>query len=329
MSENREANRILYLSSADIASLEIDISAIIRAVEEAFREKGLGRTEMPPKPGLHPGEESFIHAMPAYVPSLGMMGIKWISAYPDNPAKGLPYIAGLMILNDPATGLPLAVLDSSRLTALRTAAASAVAARYLARHDATSLGILGAGVQGFSHLEVLITIFPLTTVVVYDTVPEKRDQYATQAAARWPGLHIIQAKSPEEAVAGSDIVITAGPITREPHATIKRCWFKEGAFASLVDFDAYWSGEALREVDKFTTDDIPQLEFYRRKGYFREIPPVYAGLEELVTGRKKGREHEEERIIACHLGVAIADIAAATMIYHEAIRKGTGRWLPR
>jgi ornithine cyclodeaminase/alanine dehydrogenase len=329
MSENREANRILYLSSADIASVEIDISVIIRAVEEAFREKGLGRTEMPPKPGLHPGGEAFIHAMPAYVPSLGMMGIKWISAYPDNPAKGLPYIAGLMILNDPGTGLPLAILDSSRLTALRTAAASAVAARYLARHEATSLGILGAGVQGFSHLEVLITIFPLTTVVVYDTVPEKRDQYATQAAARWPGLKVIQAKSPEEAVTGLDIIVTAGPITRKPHATIRHSWFKEGSFASLVDFDSYWSAEAMKAADKFTTDDIPQLEYYRRQGYCREIPPVYADLGELVTGKKRGREKEEERTLACNLGVAIGDVAAALMIYREALEEGTGTWLPR
>ena len=329
MGKDREENRILYLSSGDIASLDPEVSGIIRAVEEVFREKGEGRTEMPPKPGLHPRREAFIHAMPAYVPSLKMMGIKWISAYPGNPAKGLPQIAGLMILNDPATGLPLAVLDSSRITALRTAAASAVAARHLTRPAASRIGILGAGVQGFSHLEAMKALFPLTTAVVYDILPEKTGIFAEKAAARWPGLEIIKAENPEETVTGADIIITAGPITRRPHATIQRSWFREGSFASLVDFDAYWSGEALKAADKFITDDIPQLEFYQKKGYFQDIPPVYAELAELVTGRKKGRENDHERTVACHLGVAIGDIAAATMIYHEAISKGIGRWLPR
>ena len=102
------AGEILYLSRADVEAVGLAMSEIIEALETMFREKGAGRVEMPPKPGIHPREDAFLHAMPAYVPALESAGIKWVSGFPQNPAKGLPYITGLLILNDPATGIPLA-----------------------------------------------------------------------------------------------------------------------------------------------------------------------------------------------------------------------------
>ena len=126
-----------------------------------------------------------------------------------------------------------------------------------------------------------------------------------------------------------DIVVTAGPIVRPPHATIEAGWLSEGAFASMVDFDSYWSGEALAEVDKFTTDDIPQLEHYRTLGYFQTIPPVYGELGELVTGRKPGRKSARERTAAGNLGLAIDDLATAPLVYERAVQKRLGTWLPR
>ena len=122
--------------------------------------------------------------------------------------------------------------------------------------------------------------------------------------------------------------MTAGPILRTPHATIQPGWLEEGAFASLVDFDSYWSGAALQEVDKFCTDDIPQLEHYRHIGYFQDIPPIYAGLGELVTGAKPGRENSRERTMACNLGLALDDMATAPIVYRRALERGIGTWLP-
>ncbi len=324
-----EPSGILYLSRSDVESAGVTVSEIIQAVENAFREKGNGKVEMPPKPGLHPKADSFIHAMPAYVPAINSMGIKWISGYPGNPAKGLPQISGLIILNNPETGLPLAIMDATWITARRTAAASAVSAKYLARSGSETLGILGAGVQGFSHLEALKTLFPIKRVTVFDTLPQQMDVYERKAKELWPDMIIKKAKEPKEAVEGSGIIVTAGPITKIPHATIKAGWFPEGSFASLVDFDSYWSREALQEADKFTTDDVPQLEYYREIGYFQNIPPVYAVLGELVTGKKKGRENDREKTIACNLGLAIEDIAVALLIYQQAIEKGIGTILPR
>ncbi|HOS94284.1 MAG TPA: ornithine cyclodeaminase family protein, partial [Armatimonadota bacterium] len=140
-------HEILYLSQADVAQVGPSMSEIIDALETAFREKGHGRTEMPPKPGIHPGGgDNFIHAMPAYIPALRSAGLKWVSGYPGNAERGLPYIAGLLILNDVDTGLPLAVMDCVWITAMRTGAATALSARYLARSDSSTVGVLGCGV---------------------------------------------------------------------------------------------------------------------------------------------------------------------------------------
>ncbi|MBW8002832.1 MAG: ornithine cyclodeaminase family protein, partial [Planctomycetes bacterium] len=233
-----------------------------------------------------------------------------------------------LILNDPETGLPLSVMDAVWITAKRTGAATALAAKYLARRDSSSLGVLGAGVQGFSNLEALEALFPLEKVVVYDVVSEQMEQYRSKVTERWPGIKVVQAKEPREAVSGLDLVVTAGPILRKPHATIKAGWLSEGAFASMVDFDSYWHGDALREADKFVTDDISQLEHYREIGYFQDIPSIYADLGDLASGKKKGRERDEQRTITCNLGLAINDMATAILVYRRAVERKIGTWLP-
>jgi ornithine cyclodeaminase/alanine dehydrogenase len=300
---------------------------VIEALGQMFHEKGEGRVEMPPKPGIHTRPDAFIHAMPAYIPALESAGIKWVSGYPENQKRGLPYIAGLLILNDPDTGIPLAVMDCVWITAKRTGAASAVAARYLARPDSEVVGILGCGVQGRSNLEALNVLFPLKKVMAYDVDPESQRRYVEEMSEQF-GLEVVPVKEPREAVSGCDIVVTAGPILRVPHATIKPGWFEEGAFASLVDFDSYWHPNAMKETDKFCTDDVPQLEHYQEVGYFQDIPPIHADLAELVTGQKPGRETPTERTMACNLGLALDDMATAPLIYRRAKEQGIGTWLP-
>jgi ornithine cyclodeaminase/alanine dehydrogenase-like protein (mu-crystallin family) len=318
--------KLLYLSQADVEAVGVTMREIIDALEIAFREHGEGHVEMPPKPGVHSRPDAFIHAMPAYIPALHSIGVKWVSGYPENYKHSLPYITGLLILNDDETGLPLAVMDCTWITAKRTGAATAVAARYLARPESETVGILGCGVQGRSNLEALTVLFPIRRVVAYDTTPANSERFAADVRARY-GLEVITAKEPREAVAGSDIVVTAGPILHKPHATIQPGWLSEGAFASLVDFDSYWAGPAMKEVAKFCTDDIPQLEHYRDIGYFQDIPPIYASVGELVAGKKPGRQTSRERTMTCNLGLALDDMAAAPIIYRRAVERGMGTWL--
>lgn len=150
----------LYLSLADVEQVNLEMAAVIDLLEQAFQDKGVGKVEMPPKPGIHTQPDAFIHAMPAYIPSMRSAGIKWVSGYPENQARGLPYISGLLVLNDVATGLPYAVMDCTWITGYRTGAASALAAKYLAHPDSEVAGILACGVQGRTNLEALSVIFP-------------------------------------------------------------------------------------------------------------------------------------------------------------------------
>lgn len=321
-------NQLLYLSQADVADVGLTMAEIIEAVEAAFREKGKGRVEMPPKPGIHPGGgDNFIHAMPAYIPAIKSAGIKWVSGFPENYRRGLPYITGLLILNDPETGLPLSVMDCAWITAKRTGAATAVAAKYLARPESSVVGMLGCGVQGRSNVEALNVLFPLKRVMAYDVDAGAARRYADGISARL-GLKVVIVDTPRAAVTGCDIVVTAGPILKKPHRTIQAGWLGEGAFASLVDFDSYWHPDAMREAAKFCTDDVPQLRHYREVGYFQDTPPVHADLGELATGKKPGRETPEERTMTANLGLAMDDMAVAPLLYKRAVERGIGTWLP-
>jgi len=321
-------NRLLYLSQKDVVSVGLTMTEIIETLEVAFREKGRGNTEMPPKPGIHPGgEDNFIHAMPAYIPALNAAGVKWVSGFPGNQKKGLPYITGLLILNDPETGIPISVMDCVWITAVRTGAATALSARHLARPESSVVGVLGCGVQGRTNLEALNTLFPLKRVMAYDVNTEAVRGYADEIGSRL-NLEVIPVGIPREAVTGCDIVVTAGPILKSPHATIQTGWLDEGAFASLVDFDSYWHPDAMQAAAKFCTDDTPQLRQYQQMGYFQNIPEIHADLGELVTGQKPGRETSAERTLTANLGLAIDDMAVAPIIFHKAVEKELGTWLP-
>jgi ornithine cyclodeaminase/alanine dehydrogenase-like protein (mu-crystallin family) len=300
---------------------------VISAVEQAFREKGEGRAEMPPKPGIHPAPDAFIHAMPAYLPGLHAAGIKWVSGYPENYKRGLPYISGLVVLNEPETGLPLAILDGAWITAKRTGAVTAVAAKHLARKDSRTIGILGLGVQGRSNLEALTEVLPnLQVVKTYDALTRNQEKYVEEMTALTK-LSIQSAKTPLEAVADCDIIVTAGPIHKDPEPVIESEWLKEGVFACPVDFDSYWKPAAMHSMNKFLTDDTEQLLYYKSLGYFKDIPRTYANLEEIVLGRKPARENTHERIMSMNLGLAIEDIAVAARLFERAKRTGSGEWL--
>jgi ornithine cyclodeaminase/alanine dehydrogenase len=320
--------KLLYLSQADVAAIGLTMAEVIEAVETAFREKGEGRVEMPPKPGIHPGGgDNFIHAMPAYIPALKAAGIKWVSGFPGNQNRGLPYITGLLILNDPQTGIPISVMDCVWITAVRTGAATAVAAKYLARPESSIVGVLGCGVQGRSNVEALRVLFPVKQVMAYDLDAAAARRYADEVSTRL-NISVIPVSSPQQAVTGCDIVVTAGPILKTPHRTIQASWLDAGAFASLVDFDSYWHADAMREVDKFCTDDLPQLRHYQNIGYFRDFPPVHADLGELVAGHKPGRQSPDERTMTANLGLAMDDMAVAPLVYQRAVSINIGIWLP-
>ena len=186
---------------------------------------------------------------------------------------------------------------------------------------------MACGVQGRSNLEALSCRFPLKQVKAYDIVPEIARQYAREQSEQL-GLEVEPVDRLEDAVRGLDIVVTSGPILKHPQPAIEPGWLAPGAFASPVDFDSYWQGPALEEVDKLATDDIAQMDYYRGQDYFRNTPQPYADLGQIVCGHKPGRETDTERTMSINLGLAIDDMATAILIYNEAQHQNIGATLP-
>lgn len=322
------AGELLYLSRAEVEQVGLPMAEIVAAMEAVFGEKGEGRVEMPAKIGVHPAPDDFLHAMPAYVTSPRTAGVKWVGNFLKNPARGLPTISGLVVLNDPETGLPIAVMDCTWITAKRTGAASAMAAKYLARADAEVLAIIGCGVQGRSHLEAMLGQFPgIVRVEAYDRVPASLMRFVQEMQATHV-VQIVAAADCEHAVRHGDIVVTAGEIRKHPLPIIRPEWIQPGAFCMPVDFDSLFTPEAIRSMDLFYTDDAAQMEYYRSMGYFANTPKVQGDLGEVVAGRKARRTSPEQRTMAMHLGLAIEDMVAAIRIYERARAQGIGMRLP-
>ncbi len=333
--------QLLYLSRRGVESVGVTMAEVIEAVTAAFREKGEGRVEMPPKPGIHTRPDAFIHAMPAFVRAAGAAGIKWIGGYPENPEKyGLPYIAGLLVLNDVETGIPLAVMDATWITAMRTGAVSGLSARRLARPGSRVLAIFGCGVQARTQLEALALTLPdLAEVRCYDIIPATRDRFVAEGTTRFPSLRFVAAESPEAAAAGTgtraagelpagaDVLVTAGPILKHPCPALRAEWLKEGTLGLPIDFDSYWQPEALRLSDRYYVDDRAQYRYYQDQGYFGGAPGVEGDLGELVAGKVPGRQDDRERIVAMNLGLALEDIVAARLVYERAIARDLGEVL--
>jgi ornithine cyclodeaminase/alanine dehydrogenase-like protein (mu-crystallin family) len=322
---------LVYLSRADIEGLGMSMREVLEALDGGFAAKGRGATEMPPKPGIHTRPDCFIHAMPAYVREHEVAGLKWVSGYPPNTAKGLPYITGLLVLNDCETGVPLAVMDCVWITAMRTGASVGISARYLARAGSDTTAIIGCGVQARTSLMALVEELPaLAEVRCYDLHPEATRRFIADMAALFPELRFVTCASAPEAVRPSDVAVTAIPIVADPRPDLDAGMLKEGGLAVTLDYDSAWTSAAMRECDKFCSDDIGQLLATKEHGaHFGGIPAVISSdLGELAAGLKPGRENDGERIFSMNMGIAVDDMVTAKVLYKRAVERGAGVRLP-
>ena len=322
---------LVYLSRADVEALGTTMRDVLEALDVGFAAKGRGNTEMPPKPGIHTRPDCFIHAMPAYVKELDVAGLKWVAGYPPNPARGLPYITGLLVLNDCETGVPLAVMDCAWVTAMRTGASAGISAKYLARAGSDTAAIVGCGVQARTSLKALAEELPtLAEVRCYDLLPEATARFIAEMAAMFPALRFETCASAPEAVHAADVVVTAVPIVVNPKPDLDAGMLKEGGLAISLDYDFAWTGAAMRECDKFCSDDVGQLLATKEHGvYFGGIPAtISADLGELAAGLKPGRQSDAERIFSMNMGIAVDDMMTAKVVYERALELGAGVRLP-
>jgi ornithine cyclodeaminase/alanine dehydrogenase-like protein (mu-crystallin family) len=321
-------HRFLYLSRADVETVDLPLSAVIEAVELTFREKANGRTILPAKHWIAPSARRFFSAMSSALPGVGMAGCKWQSGSPDNYEIGQPYITGQFILNSLETGLPFAIMDSTWITEMRTAAATAVAARSLVSKPPKTMAVLGCGLQGRRNLEALRVVFPdITAVRAYDITAKAAEKYRADATAQH-GVAVVVCSSPHEAFSGADVVVTCGPIVPDAGRAAEASWLDEGAICVTLDYDCYWKPGELAKVDGLFTDDIKQLEHAMPDGYFTTVPPSVREIAGVVAGMDKGRTSAKERIVCINMGLALEDTATAAPIYQRAREKGVGIELP-
>jgi ornithine cyclodeaminase/alanine dehydrogenase len=321
------ASTLRYLSRADVVGLDLPWPDVREAVHRALVEKGRGETDAPPKRGIDPDEDTHIRAMTAFIPSLNAAGCKWISGFPRNVAKGLPTINGLMILNELETGLPVAVMDCTWITAVRTAACTAVSARYLARADSRTVGIVACGLQGRVNLEALAGMYDLEHVRCFDIRREAAERFAAEMGERL-GLEIEVVDTPPAAVRERDIVVTSLPAPKHPDPPVTAGTLSPGGFACLLDFDACFDGRAMRECDTLVTDDLQQVAFFKRLGWYRTTPEPDADLGKICAGRQRGRESDDWRTIAINMGIGLLDVAVGHLVLRRAEERGVGVELP-
>lgn len=319
-----------YLSAGDVDACLPSVERRIDLAAEALGALARGGAEMPPKIGVHPRPDSLLHAMPAWLREDDLVGLKWVAAFPRNKSRGLAAINGLVVLNDPETGLPTWIMDAARITAVRTAAVSGVAIRLYAR-EAGTVAVLGAGVQARSHLEVLAVQLPGCRALVYDRHYHRAASVAAEAneAAGRPWVSVEP--DAREAVAQAELVITVATLGAADQL-LTPDWLKERAVVIAVDFATYASAKLASSAGVFAVDDREQFLFYRSNGYFDGFPEPTTTLGEAFEAsgdRTEGRSADGRPVLVTHLGVGLADVVLGDSVGREADRRGMGLALTR
>jgi alanine dehydrogenase len=319
---------ILFLSSGDVRAL-LTLDECIAAVELAFRFYGEGRTVPPAVLGVHVSNGGFHIKAGVLSLSRNYFAAKVNANFPENPTRfGLATIQGMIILCDVDNGSPLALLDSGDITALRTAAATAVASKHLARPDSRVVTICGCGIQGRAQLAALARIFPLETVFAYDQIRQNALDFERELTAKL-NIPITVTDELSDRVRCSDICVTC---TTSQEPLISEGDVCPGIFIAAVGADNPQKQEihsTLMGHSKIVCDVIEQcaamgdLHHALNAGTML-IESVHGELGEIVAGRKPGRESAEEVIVFDSTGMALQDVAAAATVYEKAIRERAG-----
>lgn len=309
----------LILGADDVRKL-LTIEDAVAAVEEAFAAHGRGETIMPAKVYLplerHEGD---FRAMPAYLN--GTAGVKWVNAHPHNPRRhGLPAVMGVLIYSDPETAAPLAIMDATRITAFRTGAAAAVAAKHLARKSATSVGLVGCGVQAGAALAALRTVFPVQQLLLFDLSKEAIDRFQQRHGGAIGKIGDV---------AACDIVCTTTP-SRMP--VLRREMIRDGTHVNAMGADAPGKQELDPRIlagARVFLDDMTQacesgeVNVPLHDGAFKR-EQIAGTLGEVVAGLKPGRETDAQITVFDSTGLAVQDLAVARRVYEAARAQGIG-----
>jgi ornithine cyclodeaminase/alanine dehydrogenase-like protein (mu-crystallin family) len=328
----------LYLSQEDVkAAGGLDMKMSLDAVQRAFELLSEGHVRIPEKIVLElpPGEKERgrMNGLAAYIAGdWEKAGIKWIPGFPRNPyERQLPRANALIILNDTQSGMPLAIMDGTLLSAMRTGAIGGIGAKYLARKDSAVVGMIGLGVQARTQAMALKEVLPgLKEIRGYRRSRDKAEKDALEIA-ELTGISTIAVDTAKDAIIGADVVVT---VTLADEPIVKNAWMKKGSL--FIHIGSYIEEEydVVSNSNKIVLDDwdtvkhrkTPVIARMYDEGLIHDND-IYANLDEIIAGKKAGRENDTERIFYSPIGMAHEDIAVASMIYERAKREKIGQVL--
>jgi alanine dehydrogenase len=326
---------ITYLNGPDVEQLALNDDEILAAVEAALAAQGRGETVIEPRVHLIPESPAIGHfnILRGYVKPLGVAGVKVVSDYVGNYKLGLPSEMALLSLFSPDTGMPLAVIDATAITDMRTGAMTAIGAKYLARKDSRVLGHIGARGTAYWNVRLLDHLFDFEEIRVHSRRPESRREFGARLA-RDLGRPVRVTDDWESTVRGADIVVEASRLEK-PEALLKTAWIKKGAF--VVPYGTMSAVElSLTDImDKMLVDDWGQCRKGLPFGALRahvdsdrlSEANLHAELGQVVAGKRRGRERDDETILLWHRGLSITDIALGHALLGKAAKAGIGQKL--
>ncbi len=330
MADNlRIGKEMLHLTAEEVKNAGLTLDDTLALTRKALQAHGNKEFEMPPKFGVHPFEVNFFHAMPAYVPPESAVGIKWIASYPENPAKyNLPQISGLLIINDPDNGSPLAIMDGNYITAMRTPAVTALAAATL-HPGAETFGMFGCGVQGLEHCRFITkTLKKLKKIYVYDIDRQAMENLYETLQPELP-VGIIRGKDPELVTRSCQVLSSATVILKKPMAIVKDEWVSPGQTIIPCDLNTFWDPATAHRADKYIVDSAADHHHLAETGYFPDgLPEITCETGEVIAGKARGREKDDQLIVCSNIGMAVCDVVVGKKVLSLALKKGLGRKIP-
>lgn len=303
----------------------------IELVERAFKEKGLGRVQMPTKTYLFFDKyNGDLRTMPAYFQYLDIAGVKIVNSHPNNPIKyGLPTVMAIIILVDPKTGKPLCLMDGTLITGVRTGAAVAVATKYLARKNSRVVGIIGAGSMAPYSIEALHHVMKIEDIKIFDINKSRAERLAKEVKLNYNiSTNVVEKCS--DVVKDVDVLVTLTP-SREP--IVKNEWVSEGIHINAMGADAPGKEELdpmILKRAKIIVDDMEQAIHSGEVNVpisknILQPNEIYGELGEIIVGKKPGRVYDNEITVFDSTGLAIQDVITAWYVYEEAEKKGLGK----
>ncbi|MGI9316355.1 MAG: ornithine cyclodeaminase family protein [bacterium] len=311
---------MIYLSQHSLESLEITTNEMVVQLEALLKSQVGGSVKAAPKAALATDDGRYLMATLSTSDDPPLMAVKGVIVNQKNTDKGLDAINGAIMLLNSQTGVPVAYLDGNWVTAVRTAAASALAAKYLANTDSQVMAFIGTGVQARAHLKLFADLYPLKEIRALGRGPKNRDALCQIASTS--GFKAIPCDDPRTAVEGADIIVSSIPITSTVAPFVDASWLKSGAFVSSTDLAKPWMDNSMKQFDQIIIDDL--IQEAAMTDPMVDIDLVAGDISGLVCGKVPGRRNKNERNAFVFRAVALGDLALSSLAYQKAIAMGAG-----